>query len=93
MGAHALWAMSRHRVLSATQRAFFGGASFWHTVDLLRIVIFPLVFLVRVCCRALIRAKASVAWLAPLALTVLSWVVGTDRSFTASGHLPRPWSS
>src|SRR5262249_34892976 len=43
-----LWALSRRQMLSAAQRSFFeGGACFWHMVDLLWIIIFPLIFLVR----------------------------------------------
>jgi nitric oxide reductase NorE protein len=43
-----LWTLSRKTELSKTQLMFFeGGACFWHMVDLLWIVIFPLIFLVR----------------------------------------------
>lgn len=44
----ALWFISRRPRPTRTQLSFFeGGACFWHMVDLLWIVIFPLVFLVR----------------------------------------------
>lgn len=44
----ALWRIARHSSPSRTQIAFFeGGGCFWHMVDLLWIVIFPLLFLVR----------------------------------------------
>lgn len=44
----ALWRLARKREPSRTQIAFFeGGGCFWHMVDLLWIVIFPLLFLVR----------------------------------------------
>ena len=43
-----LWVLSRTQLATKTRRAFFeGGACFWHLVDLLWIVIFPLLFLVR----------------------------------------------
>jgi nitric oxide reductase NorE protein len=43
-----LWTLARRPALGKTQLALFeGGACFWHMVDLLWIVIFPLVFLVR----------------------------------------------
>jgi nitric oxide reductase NorE protein len=43
-----LFVLSRKRQMSAGQFAFFeGGACFWHMVDLLWIVLFPLIFLVR----------------------------------------------
>lgn len=43
-----LFALARKLELSAHQFAFFeGGACFWHMVDLLWIVLFPLIFLVR----------------------------------------------
>lgn len=44
----ALWFMARRPELSKNQWAFFeGGACFWHMVDLLWLVLFPLIFLVR----------------------------------------------
>jgi nitric oxide reductase NorE protein len=44
----ALWTLSRKAELTETQVMFFeGGACFWHMVDLLWIVIFPLLYLVR----------------------------------------------
>ncbi|MFE3002158.1 cytochrome c oxidase subunit 3 [Nocardia sp. NPDC059246] len=44
----ALWVLARKPTLGKTQLAIFeGGACFWHMVDLLWIVIFPLIFLVR----------------------------------------------
>jgi nitric oxide reductase NorE protein len=44
----ALFVLSRKPRLSGSQFQFFeGGACFWHMVDLLWIVIFPLLFLVR----------------------------------------------
>jgi len=44
----ALWILARKHALSETEHMFFeGGACFWLMVDLLWIVIFPLVFLVR----------------------------------------------
>jgi len=44
----ALWIFARKSELTANQRAFFdGGACFWHMVDLLWLVLFPLIFLVR----------------------------------------------
>jgi nitric oxide reductase NorE protein len=44
----ALWAIARKSNRSQTQLTFFeGGACFWHMVDLLWIMIFPLIFLVR----------------------------------------------
>jgi nitric oxide reductase NorE protein len=43
-----LWSMTRKTELSNNQWAFFeGGACFWHMVDLLWLVLFPLIFLVR----------------------------------------------
>jgi nitric oxide reductase NorE protein len=43
-----LWSMARKIELSTNQWAFFeGGACFWHMVDLLWLVLFPLIFLVR----------------------------------------------
>lgn len=43
-----LWTLARRRSPTKTHIAFFeGGACFWHMVDLLWIVIFPLIFLVR----------------------------------------------
>jgi nitric oxide reductase NorE protein len=40
--------LAARRTTTSTQMAFFeGGACFWHMVDLLWIIIFPLVFLVR----------------------------------------------
>ena len=43
-----LWSMARKTELSTNQWAFFeGGACFWHMVDLLWLVLFPLIFLVR----------------------------------------------
>jgi nitric oxide reductase NorE protein len=43
-----LWSMARRTELSKNQLAFFeGGACFWHMVDLLWLVLFPLIFLVR----------------------------------------------
>lgn len=43
-----LWCMARRTELSTNQWAFFeGGACFWHMVDLLWLVLFPLIFLVR----------------------------------------------
>ena len=42
-----LLAQTRHAELSATRMALFeGGACFWHLVDLLWIVLFPLLYLV-----------------------------------------------
>lgn len=44
----ALWFLARKPELSNNQLAFFeGGTCFWHMVDLLWIVLFPLLFLVR----------------------------------------------
>jgi nitric oxide reductase NorE protein len=44
----ALWLMARQAELSKNRWAFFeGGACFWHMVDLLWLVLFPLIFLVR----------------------------------------------
>jgi nitric oxide reductase NorE protein len=44
----ALWTLARKPAPTKTHIAFFeGGACFWHMVDLLWIVIFPLIFLVR----------------------------------------------
>ena len=44
----ALWSFARKADLTANQWAFFeGGSCFWHMVDLLWIVLFPLIFLVR----------------------------------------------
>lgn len=44
----ALWAIARKPAPTTGQQSFFeGGACFWHMVDLLWIVIFPLIFLVR----------------------------------------------
>jgi nitric oxide reductase NorE protein len=44
----ALWSFTRKPDLTANQWAFFeGGACFWHMVDLLWLVLFPLIFLVR----------------------------------------------
>jgi len=44
----ALWRFARKEELSAFQWGFFeAGACFWHMVDLLWIVLFPLLFLVR----------------------------------------------
>lgn len=44
----ALFALSRRPDMSKGKFAFFeGGACFWHMVDLLWIVLFPLIFLVR----------------------------------------------
>ncbi|MFI9408666.1 cytochrome c oxidase subunit 3 family protein [Nocardia gamkensis] len=44
----ALLVLARRPKLSASQYAFFeGGACFWHMVDLLWIVLFPLLYLVR----------------------------------------------
>jgi nitric oxide reductase NorE protein len=43
-----LWSMARKTELSTNQWAFFeGGACFWHMVDLLWLVLFPLIFLIR----------------------------------------------
>lgn len=43
-----LWVLARRSEISTNQWAFFeGGACFWHMVDLLWIVLFPLIFLVR----------------------------------------------
>jgi nitric oxide reductase NorE protein len=43
-----LWSMARKPELSQHQWAFFeGGSCFWHMVDLLWLVLFPLIFLVR----------------------------------------------
>ena len=43
-----LWSMARKAELSENQWAFFeGGACFWHMVDPLWLVLFPLIFLVR----------------------------------------------
>ena len=43
-----LWTLARKAEPSETHLKFFeGGACFWHMVDLLWVVIFPLVFLVR----------------------------------------------
>ena len=43
-----LFSMARKDILSKNQWAFFeGGACFWHMVDLLWLVLFPLLFLVR----------------------------------------------
>lgn len=43
-----LWSMARRPALSTNQWAFFEGAAcFWHMVDLLWLVLFPLIFLVR----------------------------------------------
>ncbi|ODQ96447.1 cytochrome c oxidase subunit 3 [Mycolicibacterium holsaticum] len=43
-----LWLLARRPAHTKTQIAYFeGGACFWHMVDLLWIVIFPLLFLVR----------------------------------------------
>jgi nitric oxide reductase NorE protein len=43
-----LWSLARRTELSNNQWAFFeGGACFWHMVDLLWLVLFPLIFLVR----------------------------------------------
>lgn len=43
-----LWLLARRPAPTKTHLAFFeGGACFWHMVDLLWIVIFPLLFLVR----------------------------------------------
>jgi nitric oxide reductase NorE protein len=43
-----LWFMARRPEVSKNQWAFFeGGACFWHMVDLLWLVLFPLIFLVR----------------------------------------------
>ncbi|MVU80791.1 cytochrome c oxidase subunit 3 family protein [Nocardia sp. ET3-3] len=43
-----LWTLSRKRDLTRTHHMFFeGGACFWHMVDLLWMMIFPLVYLVR----------------------------------------------
>lgn len=43
-----LWKLSRKPVLTRRQWIFFeGGACYWHMVDLLWIVLFPLIFLVR----------------------------------------------
>ena len=47
-GSTVLWTLARKAAPSETHLKFFeGGACFWHMVDLLWIVIFPLVFLVR----------------------------------------------
>jgi nitric oxide reductase NorE protein len=44
----ALWKLARKPVSTPTHVAYFeGGACFWHLVDLLWILIFPLIFLVR----------------------------------------------
>jgi nitric oxide reductase NorE protein len=44
----ALWSFARKAQLTTNQWAFFeGGACFWHMVDLLWLVLFPLIFLVR----------------------------------------------
>ena len=44
----ALWFLARKPDVSKNQWAFFeGGACFWHMVDLLWLVLFPLLFLVR----------------------------------------------
>jgi nitric oxide reductase NorE protein len=44
----ALWKMARRPSLTSNQWSFFeGGACFWHMVDLLWLVLFPLIFLVR----------------------------------------------
>ena len=44
----ALWLLARKPELSKNQWAFFeGGTCFWHMVDLLWLVLFPLIFLVR----------------------------------------------
>jgi nitric oxide reductase NorE protein len=44
----ALFFLARKAALSTHQWAFFeGGACFWHMVDLLWLVLFPLIFLVR----------------------------------------------
>lgn len=44
----ALWSFARKPELTTYQWAFFeGGACFWHMVDLLWLVLFPLIFLVR----------------------------------------------
>lgn len=44
----ALWFLARRPEVSENQWAFFeGGACFWHMVDLLWLVLFPLIFLVR----------------------------------------------
>jgi nitric oxide reductase NorE protein len=43
-----LWTMAGRPALSTNQWAFFEGAAcFWHMVDLLWLVLFPLIFLVR----------------------------------------------
>jgi nitric oxide reductase NorE protein len=43
-----LWLLARKPELSTNQTAFFeGGACFWHMVDVLWLVLFPLLFLVR----------------------------------------------
>jgi caa(3)-type oxidase subunit IV len=36
---------------------------------------------------ALVRTKASVAWLVLVALTSLSWALGTDHGLTAAAHV------
>jgi nitric oxide reductase NorE protein len=44
----ALWFFARKSALTTNQWAFFeGGGCFWHMVDLLWLVLFPLIFLVR----------------------------------------------
>ena len=44
----ALWSFARKADLTRNQWAFFeGGSCFWHMVDLLWLVLFPLIFLVR----------------------------------------------
>jgi nitric oxide reductase NorE protein len=44
----SLWFLARKPELTKHQWAFFeGGTCFWHMVDLLWIVLFPLIFLVR----------------------------------------------
>jgi nitric oxide reductase NorE protein len=44
----ALWFLARKPDLSTNQWAFFeGGACFWHMVDVLWLVLFPLLFLIR----------------------------------------------
>jgi nitric oxide reductase NorE protein len=43
-----LWTFARKPELTTNQWSFFeGGACFWHMVDLLWLVLFPLIFLVR----------------------------------------------
>jgi hypothetical protein len=41
--------------------------------------------------RTLIRTGSTVAWLGLVALTLISWFLGTDHRFNSANHAGRAW--